>query len=76
MGKLPQLNVEVKRTRCLSSSRVLILYPSVELAERAYEAEPLRLPPEAFGPRTVFLAGPESGSLKAGDFKTSRVFGA
>jgi hypothetical protein len=43
MGKLPQLNVEVKPTRCLSSAHPL---PSVELAERAYEAELLRLPLE------------------------------
>jgi hypothetical protein len=61
MGKLPQLDVEVKPMRCLSSAHPL---PSVELAERAYEAEPLRLPPEALG-----RAGTESGSLKARDFK-------
>ena len=69
MGKLPQLDVEVKPMRCLSSAHPL---PSVELAERAYEAEPLRLPPDALSRRTVFLTGTESGS----NFKTSRVLGA
>jgi hypothetical protein len=43
---------------------VRILYPKVELAERAYEAESLRLPPEALGRRTVFLAGSEAGDFK------------
>jgi len=66
MGKLPQLNVEVRRTRCLSSSRVLILYPSVELAERAYEAEPLRLPPEALGRRTRLPSGNGKRLFKGG----------
>ena len=55
------------------SSTVLILYASVELAERTYEAEPLWLPPKALGRRTRFLAGTESGSLKAGDFKGCRA---
>ena len=66
MGKLPQLDVEAKRTTCLSSAHPL----PKRRASRAW------LPPEALGRRTVFLAGTESGSLKAGDFKTSRVLGA
>jgi len=36
---------------------VLILYPSVELAVRAYEAEPLRPQPEALGRRTRLPSG-------------------
>jgi hypothetical protein len=39
------------------------------VAERAYEAEPLRLPPEALGRRYRLLAGTEGRFLKAGDFK-------
>ena len=75
MGKLPQLNVEVKRTRCLSSSRVLILYPSVELAERAYEAEPLRLPPEALGRRTRLPSGNGKRLFKGGRLQDFKGFG-
>jgi len=50
------------------SSTAVVLYPSVEIAERAYKAKPLRLPPEALGRAVVFLAGAESGSLRAGTF--------
>lgn len=51
------------------SSTALVLYPSVEIAEYAYKAVPLRLPPEAIGLAIVFLAGATaSGSLGAGKF--------
>ena len=45
---------------------MLILYPSVELAERAYEAEPLRLPPEALGRRTRLPSGNGKRLFKGG----------
>ncbi len=50
------------------SSTAVVLYPSVEIAERAYKAKPLRLPPEALGRAVVFLAGANKGCQGPGDF--------
>jgi len=47
------------------ASTAAILYPTVEIAERALTADPLRLPREASGIAVVFLLGSLTGSIKA-----------
>jgi hypothetical protein len=47
------------------ASTALVLFPTVEIAKRAFFADPMRLPREALDVAIVFLAGSQNGSLKA-----------
>jgi hypothetical protein len=65
-----EAGVEIKEGESLDpSSTAVVLYPSVEIAQRAYNGEiPLHLPPEALGRAVVFLAGADSGFHGPGSF--------